>query len=98
MTSSRRTALVEHVLAAPGRTSPDRRRAAFANEGVPAAARALIDKVAKRAYEVTDADVAAARRELGEDGTFELVVCAAIGQASRQIDRALGALDAATKA
>lgn len=86
--------LVERVLAGPGEASPDQRCAAFANHGVVEAARGLIDKVAKHAYRVTDEEVAAATRSLGEDHVFELVVCAAIGQASRQIDSALAALDA----
>jgi hypothetical protein len=33
---------------------------------------------------------------LSEDQVFEIVVCAAIGQASRQYNAALGALEAAT--
>jgi alkylhydroperoxidase family enzyme len=58
--------------------------------------RSLIDKVAKRAYTVTDADIAAAKAaEVSEDQIFELVICAAIGQATRQYDTALAALDAA---
>ena len=100
MTDSHRKALVERVLAGPGQASTDHRRAAFANHGVPAPARALIDTVAKHAYKVTDEVVAAARQSLSEDQIFELVVCAAVGQASRQLESALvalDALDAATK-
>ena len=97
MRDSHRKTLVEHVLATPGHVSPDQRRAAFANEGVPAPARALIDKVAKHAYRVTDEDVAATRENLDEDQVFELVVCAAVGQASRQLESALAALEAAAK-
>jgi hypothetical protein len=33
---------------------------------------------------------------LSEDQVFEIVVCAAIGQATRQYDTALAALEAAT--
>ena len=58
----------------------------------------LIDKVAKHAHQVTDEDIAAARASgISEDQIFEMVVCAAIGQASRQYDTALEALEAATK-
>jgi alkylhydroperoxidase family enzyme len=58
----------------------------------------LIDKVAKRAYTVTDEDIAAARASgLSEDQIFEIVVCAAVGQATRQYDAALAALKAATE-
>jgi alkylhydroperoxidase/carboxymuconolactone decarboxylase family protein YurZ len=48
---------------------------------------------------VTDEDVAAATEAgLPEDEIFELVVCAAFGEASRQLNGALAALDAATAA
>ena len=46
----------------------------------------------------TDEDITAARASgISEDQIFEMVVCAAIGQASRQYDTALEALEAATK-
>ena len=48
---------------------------------------------------VTDADVEAAKAGgLTEDEIFELVVCAAYGQASRQLHQALAVVDAATAA
>jgi alkylhydroperoxidase family enzyme len=57
----------------------------------------LIDKVATRAHTVTDEDIVAARASgLSEDQIFELVVCAAIGQATRQYDTALAVLVVAT--
>lgn len=90
-----REALVKRVLEGPGSAGIDARRAAFLNRGVPEAARALVDKVARHAWKVTDADVEAARSAgLSEDEIFELTVCAAIGQATRQLDAALAALDA----
>jgi alkylhydroperoxidase/carboxymuconolactone decarboxylase family protein YurZ len=47
---------------------------------------------------VTDADIAAAKAAgLSEDHIFELVVTAAVGQANRQLESALAALDEATK-
>ena len=49
------------------------------------------------AYRVTDDDIAAARASgLSEDQVFEIVVCAAVGQATRQYDAAMAALGAAT--
>jgi adenine-specific DNA methylase len=73
------------------------RRAAFDNQGVYEPARALVAKVAKAAWTVTDADVAATKSAgVSEDEIFELAVCAALGQATRQLDEALAALDAAT--
>ena len=57
----------------------------------------LVDKVARHAYRVADEDITDARASgLSEDQVFEIVVCAAIGQATRQYDRALAALEAAT--
>ena len=90
------TALIARILQGEADTSPALRHAAFANQDLSQAVTALLDKVASRAHSVTDADVAAARAAgLSEDEVFELVVCAAIGQASRQYDAALAALDAA---
>ena len=96
ITSARR-AVVTRVLEGGGRASHTQRRAAFDNRGLAEPLRTLIDKVAKHAYRVTDEDIAAARASgLSEDQIFELVVCAAIGQATRQYDTALAALETAS--
>lgn len=97
----RRTAATR-VTSGDGRASIADRTAAFANTdgppSTPPAARALIDKVARNAWKVTDEDVTAAKSAgVTEDQLFELVVCAAMGQATRQIDSAMSALDEATK-
>jgi hypothetical protein len=48
--------------------------------------------------EHTEEDIAAVKASgLSEDQIFELVVCAAIGQATRQYDTAFAALDTATE-
>jgi len=91
-----RKQVVENALHGGGKASGDARRAAFENTDVPAAARALIEKVAQNAWKVTDEDVAAAKQAgLSEDEIFELVVCAALGQSTRQLDAALAALEQA---
>jgi hypothetical protein len=93
-----RKALVVRILEGNGTALPVERRAAFDNAGLAGPLRSLIDKVARYAYKVTDADIAAARASgVSEDEIFELVVCAAIGQATRQYDTARAALEAATK-
>jgi alkylhydroperoxidase family enzyme len=93
-----RKELVARILEGDGRTSRAQRRGAFDNTELPEPLARLIDKVAKQAYKVTDEDIAAARASgLTEDQIFELVVCAAIGQATRQYDAALAALEAATE-
>ena len=92
-----RRAVLARILEGDGRASHAQRRAAFDNAGLTEPLRTLIDKVAKHAYKVTDEDIAAARASgLSEDQIFELVVCAAIGQATRQHDAALAALRTAS--
>jgi len=93
-----RRAVVARILQGDGRASHAQRRAAFDNAGLAEPLATLIDKVAKHAYKVTDDDIAAAKTSgLSEDQIFEIVVCAAIGQATRQYDRALAALEAASE-
>ena len=93
-----REALVARILKGGGYASRTQRFAAFNNAGLAGPVSTLIDKVAKCSYKVTDEDVAAAKAAgLSEDQIFELVVCAAIGQATRQYDTALAALMAASE-
>src|SRR5215510_13829263 len=97
-TRKARLALAARVVEGDGHASHADRRAAFANTGLAEPLRTLTDKVAKHAYKVTDEDIAAARASgLSEDQIFEIVMCAAFGQATRQYDAALAALEAATK-
>lgn len=94
-----RKAVVERALEGPGKADGAARRAAFDNEGVPEASRVLIDKVARAAWKVGDQDIAAVKAaEVSEDEIFELVVCAALGESTRQLESALAALDAALPA
>src|SRR4030088_1835312 len=86
-------AIVAGLLEGDGRAPRDQRRAAFDNTGLGEPLRTLIDKVAERPTQIPDEDVAAVRASgLAEDDVFELVVCAAVGQATRQYEAALGAL------
>ena len=92
-----RKALARRILEGAGKVSPSERRAAFQNSGLAKPLAALVDKVARHAYRVTDEDITGAKLSgLTEDQVFEIVVCAAIGQATRQCDTALAALEAAT--
>jgi len=92
-----RTSLIKRSLEGDGKASPSERRAAFNNSGLAEPLAALADKVARHAYRVTDEDIVAARESgLSEDQIFEIVVCGAIGAATRQYDTALAALEAAT--
>jgi hypothetical protein len=90
-------ALVARVLDSDGQAPPELRRSAFDNAGLSDPMRTLVEKVADHAYRVTDEDVAAVRAAgLSEDQIFEIVVCAAIGQADRNYNSALTALASAT--
>ncbi|WP_063920754.1 hypothetical protein [Nocardia mikamii] len=89
--------LVDRVLDGDGRTPREQRAQAFGNTG-PAPVRELVDKVATRPTEVTDADFATARAAgFGEDELVELVIAAAVGQSARQYDAGRAALAEATR-
>ena len=95
--TSLHSALVSRILEGEGQASPEIRRAAFDNEGLSEPMRTFVDKVAHNARMVTDADIGTLRKAgLSEDQIYEIVVCAAIGQATRQYQNALAALRAAT--
>ncbi len=92
-----REAVVARILEGDGEAPQAQRRAAFNNTGLSDPPRTLVDKVARHAHLIGDGDVGAARAAgLTEDQIFEIVVCAAIGQAHRQYESACAALEAAT--
>jgi hypothetical protein len=92
-----RRSLEARILTGGGAASSAERRAAFDSAGLKAGLQTLLEKVAKHASRVTDDDVRTARAAgCSEDAIFELVVCAAVGAASRLHDAALLALDAAS--
>ena len=91
-----RKALIERILDGAGTAPQSERRAAFENVGLAEPLKTLIQKVATRATAVADHDVAAARAAgLTEDQVFEIVICAAVGQSTRQYDSAHAALASA---
>ncbi len=86
-------AVVTRVLEGDGRASRAERRAAFENVGLTEPLRTLIEKVARQPTRVTDEDIGAVLSSgVSEDQLFVLVICAAIGQATRQYETALEAL------
>ena len=92
-----RAALVARILQGNGVASATERRAAFDASSSGALA-PLVHKVVRAAKEISDDDFAAARATgASEDALFEVVVCAAVGEATRQLDGALAALRAAEK-
>jgi alkylhydroperoxidase family enzyme len=86
-------ALVDRVQHGDGTASPELRAQAFGNQGLTPPLDALIGKVATAPASVTEADFAAAEAAgFSQDQLFELVVCAAVGQSSRQYEAGLAAL------
>ncbi len=95
--TSLHSSLVSRIVEGEGQASPEIRRAAYDNEGLAEPVRTFVDKVAHGARMVTDADIGTLRKAgLSEDQIYEIVVCAAIGHATRQYQNALAALSAAT--
>ncbi|WP_409437165.1 hypothetical protein [Mycobacterium sp. SMC-14] len=92
-------ALLGRVLGQGGTAPLGLRRAAYDNAGLEEPIGTLVDKVALRSYSVAEQDIAAVGAAgLSEDQIFEVVVCAAVGQATRQYTSALEALADATEA
>lgn len=89
--------LVNRILQGPGRAPADQRASAFDNARLPEPVRMLVDKVAVKSAQVTDADFATAS-EAGftDDQLFELVICAAVGESTRQYEAGLAAVVEAT--
>jgi len=95
--------LLDAVLAAPGHTPSELRRAvlgraarlAGARGGAPAPAPfgGYVDKIAQHAYKVTDADVSALQQSgSSDDVLFEVTVSAALGAALGRLERGMAAL------
>jgi hypothetical protein len=91
-----RNRLLRRILEGDGKASRIDRQSAFNNTGLSDPLRQLVDKVALNAGGIGDEDfVKALQSGLTEDQIFEIVVCAAVGQATRQCDAAKAALKAA---
>lgn len=95
--------LIQTVLTAPGDAPESLRRAVLeraqgssgGTDGVPQALIHYVDTVARHAYKVTDADVAALQRSGGgqsDDTIFEITVAAAVGAAMHRLSRGMMAL------
>jgi alkylhydroperoxidase family enzyme len=100
-----RQRLVDAVLNSPGTSDPTVRRAVEApaaalggrasttTSALPLALPPYVDKVATRAYTVTDEDVAGLRKAgYSEDAIFEITISAALGAAMVRLEHGLAAL------
>lgn len=92
-----RNALLAAVLEGNGTTTPAQRQAAFSNSGLTEPLKTLVAKVVNNSRVVDNGDVYAAKQSgLSEDQIFEVVVCGAIGEATREYDaasRVLGSIE-----
>lgn len=89
--------LVDCVVHGPGKAPAEQRARAFDNTELPEPVRPLLDTVAIRSAQVTDADFATAMQAgFTDDQLFELVICAAVGESTRQYKAGLAALAEAT--
>jgi hypothetical protein len=85
--------LVNRMLRGSGQAPAEQRARAFDNGELPAALRPLIAKTASDSAQVADEDFATAiAAGFTADQLFELVICAAAGEATRQYDAGLAAL------
>lgn len=93
-----RRRLTETILGGSGVAPHQIRAGAFNNAGLKGVLATLANKVTTSSYSVTDEDIQAVKTAgLNEEQIFELIVCAAIGQATRQYETALTALADAVK-
>jgi len=77
-----------------GPQSPANRPAAL--EALPTHIAAVVDKVHRHAYKLTDDDVQAALAAgVTQEALFELIVVAAVGAATQRLEAGLSALSAA---
>ena len=71
------------------------REAVADGKNVPSELAALVDKIHRHAYKVTDDDLARLRTTYSEDQLFEIVVSAALGASRQRLFAGLAALEKA---
>ena len=85
--------LVTRLVSGDGTASQEDRVRAFNNADLPEPLERLLGEVAKGSGHVTDDDIGQAKvAGFSEDQIFELVICAAVGAATRQYEMGLTAL------
>ena len=83
------------VFDGPGESDPAIRQAVAEGKDVPLELAALVDKIHRHAYKVTDDDLARLRATYSEDQLFEIVVSAALGASRQRLGAGLAALEKA---
>ncbi len=80
----------------PCEYDPATRQAAAANSPeVPPDLKALVEKIHRHAYRVTDEDIARLQPTYGDDRLFEIIVSAAVGASRERLAAGLQALEEA---
>ena len=88
--------LVRRLLSGEATTSPQDRAGAFHRADLPEPLDRLMAEVARGRAHVSDDDITLAKTAgFSEDQIFELVICAAVGAATRQYETGLAALSRA---
>ena len=90
-----RDQVLKSVLAGPGESDPAIRNAVADGENVAAELHALVDKIHRHAYKVTDEDIKRLQAKYGDDQMFEIVVSAALGASRNRLLAGMKALDEA---
>ena len=86
---------LRRVLEGPGESDPAMRQAAAAGVGAPPDLQALVDKIHRHAYRVTDEDIATLQQRYGDDRMFEIIVSASVGASQQRLVAGLRALEEA---
>src|SRR5688572_591608 len=90
-----RDQVLQRVIHGSGESDVAIRRSAAEGKGVPADLQALVDKIHRHAYKVTDDDMMRAQAKYGDDQMFEIVVSSALGASRQRLIAGLEALDEA---
>ena len=94
--AAQRDRVLKTVLEGPGESDPATRQAAAANSAqVPAELKALVEKIHRHAYQVTDEDIARLQPTYGDDRLFEIIVGAAVGASRARLAAGLRTLEEA---
>jgi alkylhydroperoxidase family enzyme len=88
-------ALEESVLGGEAHTPAELRESAAAHGDLPVELRALVEKIHRHAYRITDEEMAALSGRYTDDQLFEIVVAAAFGAGRERLRIALQALEEA---
>lgn len=90
-----RDLVLQTVLEGPAETNSALRKSVAEATFVRKDLKALVDKIHRHAYKVTDEDIAKPQVKYGDDQMFEIVVSAALGASQMRLMAGLEALDQA---